>query len=639
MRLLNKKIGLAFVRDKNNIIMKIISFLKQKIIIFNQKTKKIDFAKIQAQLNLLSIRNRLIFFFLLLSIVPIALMGIIAYTTSTAAITSKISNYSIEGLNQTATNLDLKLSKYDDYARELITSHNQWISQLGNEKNMSDRLKNQREFDSIFINSMGITDPGTGLMFIPAKDPENFYYSGFTNKEILSSTVLKDNQNFWGYYQKKLLCVKNISNIQSGELGRLVIFIDGEGLNKQINPNFDSKAASDHPYSIIIDKNMQVIASPISEDLGQDLSKLMNKPLKELVAEFEKDSQGKMDGRFKGQDVMVTYSHVEKKDWYVLNIALRSYLYKESNQIGWWALILGLLIAVVTIIISLLVALSITIPLNRILLGLSMGSGQISAAATQLSESAQQLSQGSTMQASAIEETASTIQETASMMEQNSLNTKQAVQLSEQANGAANKGGSEMQAMTQSMQEIKNSSDRIAKIIKIIDGIAFQTNILALNAAIEAARAGEAGLSFAVVAEEVRNLSQRSAQAAKDTTAIIEANLESSAKGVEIAEKVREAFTEITLQSGKVNELLTEIFAASKEQANGAAQVTKAMSQIETVTGKNATNAEDNASAAQKLNTQATRMREFVFELSKLVHGKQVALKKEMEVFTEDKSH
>jgi CHASE3 domain sensor protein len=263
---------------------------------------------------------------------------------------------------------------------------------------------------------------------------------------------------------------------------------------------------------------------------------------------------------------------------------------------------------------------------NKIANSLNDSAGQVAAASSQLSATAGQLSQGSAEQAGAIEETSSTLQETTSMLEQNTANTIQAAHLSEQAKESADRGNAEMQEMLTSIREIKQSSDQISKIIKVIDDIAFQTNILALNAAIEAARAGEAGMGFAVVAEEVRNLAGRSAQAAKDTTAIIEANIELSDTGVSMAEKVRQALTDITNQAKKVSELMGEIVAASQEQAEGINQVNKAMTQMETVTQQNAANAEESASAAEQLNAQADNMRSIVQDLVRLVDDKSAEL-------------
>ena len=284
-------------------------------------------------------------------------------------------------------------------------------------------------------------------------------------------------------------------------------------------------------------------------------------------------------------------------------------------------IVMGILANILGVGIGLFITRSITKPINRVVKGLNESAGQIAAASNQLTASARQLSQGSSEQASAIEETSSTLQQTASMLEQNTSNTKQATQLSQKTKDSADNGGHEMNEMMKSIQEIKKSSDQIAKIIKVIDDIAFQTNILALNAAVEAARAGEAGMGFAVVAEEVRNLAQRSARAAKDTTDIIESNIALSDKGVEVAARVSGALLEITTQAKKVNELMSEISIASQEQSQGVEQVNKAMVQVESVTQQNASTAEESASASEELKNQADNMRKIVRELSQIVDG------------------
>ncbi len=285
-----------------------------------------------------------------------------------------------------------------------------------------------------------------------------------------------------------------------------------------------------------------------------------------------------------------------------------------------------IIIAVVSII-SLIIGLTMSFILSRqivkqlqgIIKKLNESSEQVASASSQLSASSQQLAEGSSEQAASIEETSSTLEEASSMIKQNSENTKQAAVLAGQTKASADKGNTEMQDMMESMTEIKKSSDQIAKIIKVIDEIAFQTNILALNAAVEAARAGDAGMGFAVVAEEVRNLAQRSAQAAKDTAAIIESNIEMSEKGVGISKMVAESLGEITLQAKKVNELMDEIAAASQEQTQGIMQINKAIVQMEKVTQQNAANAEESATASQQLNGQAANMKNVVRELTKLV--------------------
>jgi methyl-accepting chemotaxis protein len=236
-----------------------------------------------------------------------------------------------------------------------------------------------------------------------------------------------------------------------------------------------------------------------------------------------------------------------------------------------------------------------------------------------ISSSSQTLATGSSEQAASIEETSSSLEEMASMTRRNADNARNANELSRSARTSAEKGASDMNAMSAAMHDIKNSSDDIAKIIRTIDEIAFQTNILALNAAVEAARAGEAGMGFAVVADEVRNLAQRSAQAAKETAAKIEGAIANTARGVDISNKVSQALNEIVEKARKVDELAAEVASASQEQTHGITQINAAVGQMDKVTQANAASAEESAAAAQELNQQAKAMQDTVAELLQMV--------------------
>jgi methyl-accepting chemotaxis protein len=194
--------------------------------------------------------------------------------------------------------------------------------------------------------------------------------------------------------------------------------------------------------------------------------------------------------------------------------------------------------------------------------------------------------------------------------------------LSKQAREAAEKGVTDMQVMSAAMAAIKVSSDDIAKIIKAIDEIAFQTNILALNAAVEAARAGEAGMGFAVVADEVRNLAQRSAQAAKETAAKIEGAITRTSQGVEISANISQVLGDIVTRARQVDELASELASASREQSQGISQINTAVSQMDKVTQSNAATAEEGAAASEELKAQAETMKHSVTELMKLVGSK-----------------
>ncbi|MBP7051325.1 MAG: MCP four helix bundle domain-containing protein [Phycisphaerae bacterium] len=276
---------------------------------------------------------------------------------------------------------------------------------------------------------------------------------------------------------------------------------------------------------------------------------------------------------------------------------------------------------VVSVVLGIFLSLGITRPVNRIIAGLTAGAEQVAAASGQVSAASQALAQGATEQAAGLEETSASLEEMASQTRQNADNAQQANVLAGDAKKVTVTGVESMRRMNIAIQEIQKSSDETAKIIKVIDEIAFQTNLLALNAAVEAARAGEAGKGFAVVAEEVRNLAMRSAEAAKNTAGMIEESVKNSKNGVDIANDVAKALEEIVQNTGKVTDLVGEIAAASQEQAQGIDQVNTAVSQMDKVTQQNAANAEESASASEELSAQAESMTEIVGELVAMVGG------------------
>ena len=252
---------------------------------------------------------------------------------------------------------------------------------------------------------------------------------------------------------------------------------------------------------------------------------------------------------------------------------------------------------------------------------LNEGAGQVASAAVQVAASSQSLAQGSSEQAALLEETSASTQEIHSMAGRNGEDCHRAAELVSHSQENFGLMNAALEASVEAMGGIKASSEKVSKIIKVIDEIAFQTNILALNAAVEAARAGESGLGFAVVADEVRNLAQRCAQAARDTAGLIEESLAKSKDGEGKVDQVAAAIRLITEDAGNVKALVDTVSAGSREQSRGVELITRSVSQLDQVTQATASSAEEAAAAAEELTAQAEAVRTIVQRLSAMVDG------------------
>ncbi len=375
-------------------------------------------------------------------------------------------------------------------------------------------------------------------------------------------------------------------------------------------------------YGFVVDKKGIVIAHP-SKDLILKLDITQTEGMKSFAARMVAGETGTELYVFKGVKKMAGFAPVPASGWSVCFTQDYDEIMQDVRALTLFIVLIGIVFLVVTVLAVFFITRGVAAPISQIANDLNDASEQVAAASTEVSSSSQNLAEGASEQASALEETSSSLEEMSSMTKQNADNAAQAKALMAEALKIVDKVDGQMHNMVQAIQDVTKSSEETGKIIKTIDEIAFQTNLLALNAAVEAARAGEAGAGFAVVADEVRNLAMRAADAAKNTSTLIENTIVTVQNSRDLTERTQEAFKENIGITNKVGQLVDEIAAASSEQAQGIGQIGKAVSEMDKVVQQVAASAEESASASEELNAQAVQMKHYVERLTGIVEGEQ----------------
>ncbi|MBI5522720.1 MAG: Cache 3/Cache 2 fusion domain-containing protein [Desulfarculus sp.] len=402
----------------------------------------------------------------------------------------------------------------------------------------------------------------------------------------------------------------------TGFVGIMMTILKLEVLSNKISGTKLGKTG----YAFMTDKSGSLIAHP-DPKLLLDLNITTLKGMEEISRRMTAGETGTARYVYKEVPKQAGFAPVQLTGWSVGATQDEEEFLSPVRGIRNGMLLIGAICLALALVAIVFFVRGINRPIMRVVSGLNEAADQVTSAATEVSSASQSLADGASQQASSLEETSASLEEMASMVRQNADHASEADVITKAAGQTMAEANRSMKQLTVSMGEISQASEEISKIIKTIDEIAFQTNLLALNAAVEAARAGEAGAGFAVVADEVRNLAMRAGEAAKNTAGLIEGTVQKIKGGAELVDKTNRDFGEVATNARKIGELVGEIAAASKEQAQGIGQINQAMNQMDRLTQSNAASAEETASAAEEMNGQAKHMKEFVADLTDVVGG------------------
>ena len=595
--------------------------------------------------KLKSIRLEMVFSISLLSIILCAVFYAASMTLSKTAITNVMED-SLKGItHQSSSLISERVNGYYDKLGAVATNDLFWSTHIS-ESRLFSLLKSVQTdegyLDLVYVNNTGTAYDASGKSY-PIGDNESYHLGMIGNNSVSDPTPTGDGDKVTMTYTVPVF------NLAGGVSGVLMMTTNGYELTDLISDITFAKTG----YAYIINKEGVMVAHPDKTMvLTQDrtLEKAKADPEQQGLAVIMERMIARESGMggytYKGVTKYAGYAPIKGTDWFMALTAPDSEVFEKVYQLQWILLAAAVLLSLLSAGVAFVIANRIVRPIrpmvqaaekfavgdldvdvnvrqnneigllgrafhtvsvnmSQLIASIRSASEQVAVGSRQIASSGMNLAQGATQQASALEELSASVEQLASQTRLNAKSASEANELATNTRELAERGNEKMADMLKAMEDIDQSSANIHRIIKVIDDIAFQTNILALNAAVEAARAGQHGRGFAVVAEEVRNLAAKSASAAKETSNLIEGSSKSVAGGARLARETADALKEIMNEINRVTTLVHGISVSSGEQSTGIEQINQVLLQISQVVQANSSTSQESAAASRELTAQA----------------------------------